>query len=81
MTHAAAPAGLQIGLGSKAWKLLHRTVYVSAVFAALHVLYYQLKYPSLHITGSYVYPLLFAGLLGLRAVWTAQAAFCKKKKA
>ena len=63
----------------KSWKLLHRTVYLSAVAAGAHVLYYQLKYPAMYIVGSRVYPAAFAVLLGLRAYWALPKAKAKAK--
>lgn len=55
-------------LGGKRWQKLHRTVYVTGIFAAVHY-WWMVK---LDTTQPLIYAVMLALLLGIRAIWREQ---------
>jgi sulfoxide reductase heme-binding subunit YedZ len=73
---ATSTAGMVKRLGARAWKRLHRVVYLVAVCAALHFLWLA----KVGRTEQYVYAGLVALLLGVR-LWDAAHGALRRRRA
>lgn len=74
---ATSTAAMVRRLGARAWKRLHRLVYVTGVLAALHFLWLA----KVGRTDQYLYVVALALLLGVRAAHAARRALARRAAA